>query len=69
MFKMYKGNIIRIKRSVGDVFTASFTLWYRVGFKIKRELIEVELNSDVTIKDAYNAVKMIIDEYDRIVKF
>lgn len=70
MLKMYKGNLICIKRNVDkNHFVAEITLYYRVGwFKFKKEVFKKRLNDNITLEVMLDAVRMTVDEYDSIVK-
>lgn len=69
MIKIYKGNLIRISRNMGEDFSVKVTLYYRVGlFNIKKIDIEEILDEKLTLRDVIEAVKDAIDNYDKIIK-
>lgn len=71
MIKLYKGNPIIIKKSISGrgSYKTEFIIIYRYAFlKFKRYKKEVKLSEKLTIGDAYEAVKIFIDDLDNITK-
>ena len=71
MIKFYKGNPIIIKKSINGrgSYTTEFIIVYRYAFcKFKRYKKKVTLSDKLTIGDAYEAVKILIDDLDNITK-
>ena len=71
MIKFYKGNPIRISKTVNGrgSFKVTFKIYYRYGFfKFKTYEHTVTLSEVLTMKDAYSALKDFIDNLDKLIK-
>lgn len=69
MIKIFKGNLIRIIRSIDEDFSVKVIVYYRVGlFKIKKIELEQELDEKITLRDVIKVVKETINNYDKIIK-
>lgn len=71
MIRLYKGNLITISKSVNGrgSFKVEVTIYYRYTmFKVRKYKNTVVLDSSTTLRDTYEATKVVIDELDRMVK-
>lgn len=72
MIKFYKGNLIRITKSMNGKgsFKVTFKLCYRYSFfKFKTYEHTITLSENMTMKNAYETLKDFVDDLDKIVKF
>lgn len=71
MIKLYKGNLITIKKYVNGrgSFCVTFVLHYRYGFfRFKKYKHTITLKDSLTFNDAYNVLKEFIDNLDKVIK-
>lgn len=71
MIKFYKGNPIVIRKTVNGrgSYVVSFRVFYRyslLNYKVYDE--KVTLREGLTITDAYEAIKIMIDDLDNMIK-
>lgn len=70
MLKLYKGNILYIKKSVEDEsFKVNVIIYYRYSlFKFNKISFEESLSESLTLKDLMNTIKLEISKLDKICK-